>query len=252
MNRWKASAWHLAISAAVIAAIGVGLLSWYPPELFHIAGGDRLLLILAGICIASGPLLTLLVYREGKRGMRFDLIVIALLQAGLLGYGIYAIRASRPVFIVAAVDRLEVVYANQIRPEELSVAPIRYRTLGRGRPRLVGLLLPTDAVQKEAVMFEELAGHPASWRPRLYVDYATVAISLLAHAQSVDALLARGGQDRQRVQSALSDMQVPVSQVRWIPFDAGRGTGVQLISAVDARPLALIAVDPWARNPLKN
>ena len=249
MTRWKASAWHLAISAAVIAAIGAGLLSWYPPELFHVAGGDRLLMILAGVCIGSGPLLTLLVYREGKRGMRFDLIVIAVLQAALLGYGIYAIWASRPVFIVAAVDRLEVVYANQIRPEDLSVAPIRYRTLGQGRPQLVGLVLPSDPKQKESILFEELAGHPASQRPNLYGDFTIVARSLLTRAQSVDALLAGDGEARTRVQAALRDLRVQASAVRWVPLDAGRGTAVQLISATDGHPLAVVAVDPWPERP---
>jgi hypothetical protein len=250
MSRWTASAWHLAVTAIVIAAIGIGLLSWYPPELFQVAGADRLLLILAGVSMASGPLLTLLVYREGKRGMRFDLIVIVLLQIGLLGYGIYSTWASRPVFLVAAVDRLEMVYANQVRPEDLSVAPSRYRTLGQRRPRLVGLVLPTDPEQKEAVLFEEIAGHPATPRPDLYGDYTIAAKSLLARARSVDTLLARGGQDRTRVQAALRDVQVPASKVRWVPLDAGRGTAVQLISAIDGRPLAVVAVDPWPENPL--
>ena len=102
MSRWKAAAIHLSISALIglaTAALVFGV--WFPPPYSHAAGADRLILLLLGVDIVVGPLLTLIVYRHGKWGMRFDLWVIALLQAGAFLYGMSVVLTSRPVFVVA-------------------------------------------------------------------------------------------------------------------------------------------------------
>ena len=104
MSRWKAAAIHLSISAAIGLVVGaLLLLVWYPPPYFHAAGADQLVLLLVGVDLVLGPLLTLILFRSGKKGLKFDLAMIAVLQTTALVYGLSVVLQSRPVFLVSAV-----------------------------------------------------------------------------------------------------------------------------------------------------
>ena len=106
ISRWKAAGLHLLIS--VFVAILAGSLIyfvWYPPPYFKVAGGNNLMLLIMGVDVVVGPLLTLTIFKAGKKGLRFDLTVIALLQITAFCYGLRVIALARPVFVVAAVDR---------------------------------------------------------------------------------------------------------------------------------------------------
>ena len=81
MSRWRAAGIHLLVSAGVAAVVLAVMLGvWYGPTLFWAMGGAGLALILIGVHLVMGPALTLVVFRSGKRGLKFDLAAIALLQ----------------------------------------------------------------------------------------------------------------------------------------------------------------------------
>ncbi len=250
MSRWRAAGIHLLASALVLSlAAALAITLWYPPSLFHVSGVDRLLLVMAAIDLCVGPLLTLLVYRHGKRGMRFDLTVIALLQAAFFAYGAHVFFQGRPVFLVGNVDRFELVFANEIRPADWESAAPPYDRPGYGRPRLVGLKLPADLQARNALLFGEISGHLAVQQPRLYADYAKVAPRLLRRAHPVDDAMRRSPHARDALQAALQNLGMTATAVRWLPLDSSRGSAVQLIAADDGRPLATVALDPWSLLP---
>src|SRR5258708_25743002 len=106
VTRWQASGLHLLISVAVAAAVFALMLSlWYPGPLFEAAGGDDLLFILVGVDVVVGPLITLVIFRSGKRGLKFDLAVIGMLQIAALAYGVYALDLARPPFLGLVKDQ---------------------------------------------------------------------------------------------------------------------------------------------------
>lgn len=246
MTRWRAAGIHLLASVVVLAgATGLAILLWYPPSLFDVAGADRLLVILAAIDVTVGPLLTLLVYRHGKRGMKFDLAVIALLQFAFFAYGANTFWVSRPVFIVAAVDRFELVFANEIEPADLVAARPPYDRLGAGRPRLVGLQLPPEGSVRNALLLQEIAGRRAIHQPRLYREYTQVAAQLLSRSRPVAQVAAVSPEARARLQDALRKLGRDPGTVRWLPLDSSRGGVVQLIDARAGVPLTTVRVDPW-------
>src|SRR4249919_365709 len=112
MSRWQASGLHLIISAAIAGAVIALMLSlWYPGPLFEAAGGNDLLVILIGVDVVVGPLITLVIFRSGKPGLKFDLSVIAALQIAALLYGMHAVFLARPAFIVFVRDQFQVASA---------------------------------------------------------------------------------------------------------------------------------------------
>lgn len=245
MTRWRAAGLHLLLSALVLTLTAITMMVlWYPPSLFHVSGVDRLLVVLTCIDVTVGPLLTLLIYRHGKPGLRFDLVVVAVLQASFFLYGIGIFAKGRPVILAANVDRFELVFANEITPADWRLGRPPYDHAGYGRPRLVGVVMPSDPQAHNALLFQELQGKLAAHQPRLYGPYVAVSAGLLRHARDVSLL--RSSPDAQaQLDDALRSLKRPPQDVRWLPLDSSRGSAIQLVDARDATPLAILRADPW-------
>ena len=116
---------------------------WYPPPYFALMGGAMLILLIVGCDVAIGPLITLIIFRVGKKGLKVDLAIVALLQVTALAYGAYVMFEARPVFTVYAVDRFEVVSANEINAEALAQAAApEFASLPVAGPKVVGAAMP--------------------------------------------------------------------------------------------------------------
>lgn len=130
MSRFKASLLHLLMSALIIGTVvGVVISLWYPLSLLHVSGIDGLIMLIAMVDLTAGPLLTLVVYKHGKRGLKLDLALIGIVQLALLSYGIWVLSQNRPVFMVASVDRFEQVRAIDIDAKDLALAKPPYDRL---------------------------------------------------------------------------------------------------------------------------
>src|SRR5919108_4111834 len=115
LTRWRAAAAHLAISAGIAAAVlGLMLVFWYPPPLFQAMGGIGLALILVGVDVVMGPALTLVVFKSGKPGLKFDLAAIAICQLAALAYGCHIISLARPAYIVFVKDQFQVAMVTEL------------------------------------------------------------------------------------------------------------------------------------------
>lgn len=247
MSRWKAAGIHVAISAciALVAALLIfGL--WYPAPYRKAAGGDVLVLLLIGVNFVIGPLLTLIVYKAGKRGMRFDLTVIALLQVCAFFYGMSVIVQARPAFIVAAVDRFVLVSANELDTDDLAKgSKPEFRSISWTGPRLVGAQLPTDTKARDDLLFSGLAGKDIEKYPEDYVDYAKAAPDLLKHAKPIDELLRNLPDARGEVESFLRDHHIAAADVVWLPMRAPRADLTVFVRRDTGTLIGALPLDPW-------
>lgn len=245
MTRWRAAGAHLAISALVaVAVVALLLLVWYPGPLYEAGGGERLTFILVAIDIVVGPILTLLVFRAGKPGMKFDLAVIALLQAAFLAYGLSVISAARPAFVVFTIDRFVAVGANQISDKRLSEAsrPEYARRSWTG-PLWVGALRPEDPDEADRVLSSFLAGDGDLERfPKFYVPYADQAADAGRRAKPLAEL--RGKPDEaEAVQGARAAH--PGDDVGWLPLVARSRDMTVILRRDTGEVLEIVRVDPW-------
>lgn len=184
LTRWHASGLHLLISAAIAAAVlTLMLLVWYPPPLFEAAGGNDLALILIGVDVVIGPLLTLIIFKPGKWGLKFDLVAIAVFQIAALLYGSHIIYLARPAFVVFVKDRFEVVSAVELKPERLAAARFdQFRTPPLTGPVLVGGAWPTTQAEQQMLLDANLAGEDLHHFPKYYVPYEASRAEVLAKA----------------------------------------------------------------------
>ncbi|MFC6521947.1 hypothetical protein ACFQAT_21695 [Undibacterium arcticum] len=121
MSRFRASGFHFLISFIV----GLGLLAlcwfmWYPAPMLMAIGGQQIFLLVVGIDVVLGPLLTLVVFKVGKKSLKFDLAVIALLQLGAMVYGVSTLLEARPAYVAALGDQFQVVQASELTDANLA------------------------------------------------------------------------------------------------------------------------------------
>jgi hypothetical protein len=247
MTRFQAAAIHLGISVIIAALIGCLIyFVWYPHPYFQVAGGSTLMLLIMGVDIVIGPLLTFVVYKAGKKGLGFDLACIAVLQTAAFFYGLSVIALARPVFIVAALDRFVPVYANDLEDADLARATQpEFSTLSWTGPRLVGAMLPTDIKEKNDLTFSGIAGKDLEKFPRYYVPYADVADAMLAKAKPLSELATKSPTNKTTIDRYLARSQSSIDQLVYLPLLGRTGSYTMILPTTSMQPLDAVSIDPW-------
>ncbi len=101
ITRKQAFMTHLLISLAVFfVLLYLIIFKWYPSYYFHIDGGYRGIATIFFVDVVLGPGLTLLVFKPGKPGLKFDMSAIVILQIVALSWGVKSVFAERPALTV--------------------------------------------------------------------------------------------------------------------------------------------------------
>lgn len=247
MSRWKAASIHLSISIFVgLLVLALLFLVWYPPPYFDATGGEHLVIVLLGVDLVLGPVLTLILFKSGKKGMAFDLCMIGVVQSAALLYGLHVITVSRPVFIVAAVDRFNVVAAKDLDVADLAKgSKPEFRSLSWTGPRIVGALLPAESEERSKLLDSAIAGKDLQLLPQFYVAYEKAIPELLKHAQPVAMLRNTNVDALAAAQSWLTDHGLSEAQVVWVPVVARSSSLTMLLDAKTGEVLAALPADPW-------
>jgi hypothetical protein len=247
MNRWKAASIHLSISFVLATSIGALLyFLWFPSPYFVAAGASKLIMLLMGVDIGIGPLLTLIVVspHKSRRLLRLDLSVIAVLQTIAFAYGVHVIAAARPVFVVAAIDRLVLVSANELDDADLAQgSQPAFRSRSWTGPVLVAAL---PAKGNEAMKIAEQAmsrGKDIDRLPRFYVPYDQVADKLIQRAKPLSQLKNATAYQRKQLdqlQAGAADRKLVA-----LPLERGDNDYTAIMSPDTRRPIHILPIDPW-------
>jgi hypothetical protein len=115
MTRWKASLIHLGLSAIVyVPLLYLIVFQWYPQPYFAVDGGWQGLRLISGVDLVLGPLLTLIVFKSGKPGLRRDLTLIGLLQVFALTWGISLVYEQRTAMVTFADGGFHTINIEQV------------------------------------------------------------------------------------------------------------------------------------------
>ncbi|MBL4820927.1 MAG: hypothetical protein JKY98_08080 [Gammaproteobacteria bacterium] len=160
MTRWKAFTIHLAISLVIfLMFLGIIVFIWFPGILFSIDGGWNGLRIVLGVDVVLGPLLTLVVFKVGKPGLKFDLSCIAAAQIACMAVGIWIVYQERPIALVFAYDTFYSVSAQEF--EDYDKDPGVLNNFPGAYPKLVYTELPDNKIKADiAMMRSQFIGDP--------------------------------------------------------------------------------------------
>jgi hypothetical protein len=247
MNRWKAASIHLSISLVLATAIGALLyFLWFPSPYFIAAGASTLIMVLMGVDIGIGPLLTLIVAspQKSRRLLKLDLSVIAAIQMIAFAYGVHVIAAARPVFVVAAIDRLVLVSANELDDADLAQgSQPAFRSRSWTGPVLVGALPPNG---NESVKIAEQAmstGKDIDRLPRFYVPYDQVVNKLMRRAKPLSQLKNATGYQGKQIEQL--ETGADGAKLLALPLERGENDYTAIISPETRRPMIILPINPW-------
>jgi len=247
-SRLLAALVHLLISLCIAAGVFMlMLLVWYPHPYFEASGALRLALIVIGIDVVVGPVLTFVVFKRGKKTLKFDLSVIAVLQLTALAYGIHVVYVARPVFLVFAVDQFEIVAANDLDPDSFAKARgTQFGTLSLTGPRLVAAQMPQDPKEKERILMSAVnTGRDLPQMPEYYVPYEQQKPNAVSHAKPLAELRKRGPEAAARLRAVEERARAKSIELAYLPV---KGRSQDLSALIDRRTgelFALVPIAPW-------
>ena len=247
LNRWKASAIHLAISAAIgIGVVALMLALWYPQHYFAAMGGDTLIMLLIGVDVVIGPLITLIVFDPKTKSLRFDLEVIALLQLTALVYGCSVMFKARPVYNVFVVDRFEVIAANAVDEESRAKAKPAFQSLSVTGPKLAGAIEPTDPKRQSEIMMAAVnGGNDLSNLPDLFVPYDEVKARAAQRAKPLAELAKREPQNAPVVKSFVTTSGRAEDAMGFLPMKARNKDMAVVVDKGTGDIVGIVPVNPW-------
>ena len=232
---------HLAASVAVLTLVLGGFyVGWYHWPGWYLAVVTPVIAVLAGVDVALGPILTLLISSPQKapRELARDVAVIVVLQLLALGYGSLQLWNGRPLYYVFSGGILQMVQAYdldagdaaQARTAGLALAPHWYSL-----PRWVYAPEPPQAAPRPP-------GAPKpdySVLPTHYQPLAAGSAELRTRLQPVAAQSFFIFNERARLRTRLQEAGIAPDQANSLSM-SGRGRPVLVV--FDPATLRLLAI----------
>ena len=246
MTRWQAAGIHLGISAVVASLVmGVLFLIWYPSTYFTAMGGEQLVYLIVGCDIILGPLMTLVVYKQGKKNLTLDLAIIAAIQTAELIYGVTVAASARPVYTVFVVDRFVVTAAYDIEKAELArVKDPRYATLPWGGPKTVAALKPKNSDEQLEMIMSGMNGKDMNAYPHLFVPYETVQADAALRALPLSTLRRLNPQKTEVIDAFLRKQGAKEDEIGFLPLKAKRDARAVMVNR-KGDILGILELTPW-------
>lgn len=247
--RLKAFGLHLLGSACLMAVLlGALYAGWYRWPGWYLAGALTIALIMTGIDVVLGPLLTLLIANPNKprRELARDVGIIIFVQLIAAGYGVRTLWHGRPLYYTYSERFLEMTQADELDPGQVELgrkvnpqlAPLWY-----SRPRWVYAPLPNGASGQKIMAEAITGGRDVIQMPRYYQPWQNGLPDLKAHLRKVIEMTEIGLADKQVVGRRMQALGFSPEQPNALPM---LGRGKPLVGVFDPRTgemKALLRVD---------
>ena len=240
MSRFRASGFHLVISLLVgLVLLALCWFMWYPAPMLMAIGGQEIFLLVVGIDVVLGPLLTLVVFKSGKKTLKFDLAVIGLLQIAALVYGVSTLLEARPAYVAALGDKFQVIQATEVTDANLAKAKTSLPWWG---PHWVGTKAPTGRYDIDAVNDVATVGGGRGHFPQLHVPYDSMAKELIQRAQPIAALKKINSTQAAEIDGWLARHGYTEQTAKFQPIMISAS---EFVVMIDAKTAAVIGIAPF-------
>lgn len=241
-SRFRAFFIHLVASGGMaILTMLIVFGVWYPSPLARAVGVAAITVVLLGVDVVIGPLLTFIVYQPNKPSLRFDLSVIVALQLLAFGYGVWILAEGRPVWMVFSVDQFELVQSYQVDQRKIADAKAEYRSQSWSGPLWVAAQRANSAEDRKTILMESLfVGVDIAQRPERYVPLTEQSSEIRKHARPLEDLA--GYNSSEQLERELK--QWPKANA-FLPMMARVRPVTVLIDKESAQVVAVVDLNPW-------
>lgn len=233
---------HLFISSA-IAVLSLLLIFkvWYPEPLDKALGVGGIVVMMIAIDMVLGPLLTLVLAKEGKKGLKYDLIIIATVQLSALFYGLYSIEKGRPVWLAFDLNRFELVQKYMVTRKDGENIAEAYRADTWFSPKWVSVRPAKDKKEQSDWMMAELEGGASpGMRPVLYMPIDKNMDNILKEK------LPLGDLNKYNNKATIEDILSDYPQADgFLPMRASELGMTVLLDSKTRKIIAIVNLRPW-------
>ncbi len=248
--RFKAFGLHVTASTCLfVLSLGTLYFGWYRWPGWYLTGATTIVLMMAGIDVVLGPLLTFIIANPAKprRELARDIAIIATVQLAAMGYGLTTLWHGRPLYYTFSTRFLEMVQASDLSPEQIDLgrklnpdfAPHWYT-----RPRWIYAPLPKDdKVAQQIVRSTIGGGDDVIQMPRYFRPWEDGVAELRKQLRPVAKMTELGVDDKEVAGRRMSEFGVKADQPVTLPM---LGRGKPLVGVIDpatGKIRALLRVD---------
>jgi hypothetical protein len=244
--RLKAFGVHLLASVGALSLLlGALYLGWYRWPGWYLADASQVVLVMAGVDLIVGPLLTFVVAADSKprRTLARDVAVIAVVQLSALVYGTLSLWNGRPLYYAFSENVLQLVQAYDIDARETELArrlnvpliPHWYSL-----PRWIWAPLPEDPAEHAKIIAAAISsGDDVIAMPRYYKPWEAGLPQLRTQLKKVDDVGYFMPKDKQILKEKMRAAGYSPDRANAIPLT---GRGRPLLAIVDPASTRVVAI----------
>lgn len=238
----KASLYHFLFSIILTgSALGLILSHFYPSVFFEIENPYDALKVLIPADIIIGPVLTFIIYKKGKSGLKFDLTVIIICQLIAMSYGCWTIYKTRPGFLVFHGDTFYIVPP---KIEQLSLAGTGLEVGSFDSPQIAYLFLPGDPNERFILaMKSAAAGIPVHWQAQYFKNFKEIDNDKLTKKSLDIEELYKKSNKKQSI--ALDTLYIPKENYVFIPVIGTHSEKIIVINLTSKIPAGTLNISPF-------
>ena len=247
-EKFLAAGIHLGLSAFIAALAAVLVFAvWYPYPYREISGGRELFLLVVGVDVVLGPLITLVIFNQKKPRTELarDLAVVVLIQLSALCYGLWTVSIARPVHLVFEIDRFRVVHAVDIDETLLPKAPEGIRAMPLWGPSLLAVRPFKDSKESFDATMAALSGADIGARPELWMAYSSARAEVLKASKPVADLQKRFPEKAAELNAAAQKTGRPAESLAYVPMVGRNIFWTVLVDPGTADVVGFVPLDPF-------
>lgn len=219
-------------------AIVMGL--WFPDSLFELEDVWEGLRILIPVDAILGPLLTLVLYVPNKKGLKFDISMIAIIQIAALVYGGWTIYGQKPAVFVFVGDRFEIIPDSKFDQSKLLK---KYYPSSITKYPFITYALPAQNNDEQTdfvLNFVQYQKRPERYRPiNSYVDI------LKERSLDINNFKPDTGESKASLEAYIKTHKNN-QDILLFPLQGTTGESIVLaLDISDISNVSYIAIDPW-------
>jgi hypothetical protein len=243
MTRTRAFLIHLGISVLIyLVLLYLIVFIWYPQPFFAADGGWQGVRLVTGIDLVLGPVLTLIVFKAGKPGLKFDLALIGMLQALALSWGVWTVYDQRTDLVVFANGAFYTLNPEQVATA--GAAAQRIISQADTRPPYAFVSLPAGKAEKKAVIRSLFAGKPLFLHGELYAPLTPEnRRKIPAQSPPLEQLLSLSPGNRQALNDFLQRRHGKVDDYAFLPLHCRYDHLVMVVDRKDGRFITSLNMD---------
>ena len=231
---------HCLFSALLIGTFMVIVTQvWFPDVLFRLENVWEGLRILIPVDAILGPLLTLILFVPGKKGLVTDLMIIAVIQVLALVMGSLTIYSQRPELMVFTGDRFEIITSLEFDRDNF---PDELFEIEKQPYPLIIYALPAQTEEEQAdFVNNNVQYQKMSDRYRPLSEYQGIvrnkALQLSKFAPNTDESI--------RVLAEFNDKYQQQEVLLFILQGTNSDANILILNKIDLSLVGYLAVDPW-------